>query len=190
MHEVDSEPLIVLETHDEKVSTGDGIVYGESSLVADGISVWRQLGTFEEDSANLGVSSNSGFGLAYDARCALGNINFLTLGNGFKSINIFTADDNVSTALVVNSTLVSDEVVHRFEGLTVGGHNKDHFLFGVSTCDSGELSQSGHEHWLFGVGSGEFLIPHHESAVTGDSANTLCFEKINCLEELFLDIIS
>jgi hypothetical protein len=186
-HEVDSKSFVVLEAHDEEVSASDGVVNGESSLVAEGISVGRQLSAFEENGADLRVGGNGSLGLTNNAGCAVSYVNLLTFDNGFKTVNIFAAKNFEAFTLGVDTTLISDEVVHGGESGGIGSHNKDDLLRGVGACDGGELSEGRHEHGLGGVLSGETLIKHHESAVTSNATDTLGNKFINCLEELSLD---
>jgi hypothetical protein len=172
LHEVDTESLVVLESHDEEITVGDSIVDGEAGGVTDSVSVWGQLGALQKDSTGLGVHLDGILSLLDDSRGALGNINLLTFSNCFEAINIFATDNVETLELGVDATFISDEVSHGFESVTISGHDNDLFFSRESTSDSGELSKCGHEDGLGGVSSGEILEEHHETAITGETTDT------------------
>lgn len=168
-----SESWVIGETVDEEITSSDGIVDGETGGVTDGIGVWRELSALEEE--------GTGSGEIFDSLNADGDhtgFNFLDIdlasdSDGFESGNVLSTNDMVSGVLGIDTTLVTDEILHGYESLSVGSHDNDLFVSSEGASDSGELGEGAHEDGLVSESSGEILLPHHETTVTGDSADLL-----------------
>ena len=83
----------------------------------------------------------------------------------------------VSLFIEFDTAFFSDEALHRYEGLTVGGHDNDLFFSGESASDSGELAEGRHEDGLVGKGTSELLLPHHETTISGDTSDLLVINE-------------
>jgi hypothetical protein len=187
-HEIDTESLVVLESHDEEISIGDGIINGESSCVTKSISIRRQFGAFEEDSTDLREFNELLLHLFDDLGSAKINRDLFAFSNSFKVGQVFDTYDMEAFVLVVNTTLISDDVSHGLEGFAVGSHDENLFGRTESTCDCGELGQSRHEDGLLGVCSSKSLEVHHESTISCESTDTLCIKPIDSFQEFLLNI--
>lgn len=168
-----SESWVIGETVNEEITSSDGIVDSEASGVTDSIGVWREFSALEEEGTGLGEILKSLFANLDHARFDFSGIDLSSNSNSFESRDILSTDDMVSGVLGIDTTLVTNEILHGLKSFSISSHDNDLFVSSEGASDSGELGESTHEDGLVSESSGKLLLPHHETTVTSDSANFL-----------------
>jgi len=123
-----SESGVVSEAVHEEVTSGDGVVDGESSGGSDGIRVWRELSALEEESTGSWVFCKSFLAEGNHTGLNLGGVDLSSVNDSFESGNILGSIDPVSILVHLNTTLVLDEVVHGLKSDGRSSHDNNLFF--------------------------------------------------------------